>query len=263
MFTFMGLSLFAQAPEKMSYQAVIRQSNGELVVNKNVGIKISILKGTSAGTSVYTETHLPATNANGLVSLAIGTGSSQTGSFSAIDWESGPYFIKTETNTDGGTTYTITATTELLSVPYALYAKSSGNGIGDYAYIYNITGQTVPMGASIDFSNNGVTKGIAHSSGSPDITIVTTGTYEISFQISAIEPNQFALYLNGSILAGTLYGSAAGTQQNSGMGIITASAGDVLSLRNHSSASAVTLQSFAGGFMQNVNASVKILRLGN
>ena len=262
-FMFIGLSLFAQAPEKMSYQAVIRKTNGDLVISKNVGIKISILQGTSTGTAVYTETHTPTTNANGLVSLAIGRGITQTGSFSTINWGSGPYFIKTETDTNGGTTYMITGTTELLSVPYALYAKSSGNGIGDYAYIYNTTSQTVAIGASVVFSNNGVTKGITHIQGSSNIIIGTAGTYEISFHLSAIEPNQFALYQNGVIVEGTLYGSAAGTQQNTGMSIITASAGDVLTLTNHSSPSATTLQPFAGGTQTNVNASIKILNLGN
>jgi len=128
-FFFTG-SLFAQAPEKMSYQAVVRDGSNELVINQSVGMQISILQGTVSGTSVYTETQTPTTNSNGLVSLEIGSGTSVSGTFSAIDWSAGPYFIKTETDPNGGINYTITGTSQLMSVPYALYAKRSGNGEG-------------------------------------------------------------------------------------------------------------------------------------
>lgn len=120
--------VFGQSPEKMSFQAVIRNSNNNLVVNSSVGMKISILQGSSTGTEVYSETHSATTNANGLVSVEIGGGSNPVGSISTINWSSGPYFIKTETDPAGGTSYSITSTTQFLSVPFALYAKSSGNG---------------------------------------------------------------------------------------------------------------------------------------
>lgn len=110
-------------PQKMSYQAVVRNSSNELVINQSVGIKISILQYTATGTVVYAETQTPTTNANGLISIAIGTGAVVTGVFSTIDWSAGPYFIKTEIDPSGGMAYSITATSELLSVPYALYAN--------------------------------------------------------------------------------------------------------------------------------------------
>jgi hypothetical protein len=121
-----ALGVFAQAPQKMSYQSVVRNTSGALVVNKSVGIKISILQGTPAGTVVYQEIFNPnpQTNANGLVSLEIGGGVPTIGTFSSIDWASGPYFLKTETDPAGGTSYTISGTSQLLSVPYALKAKS-------------------------------------------------------------------------------------------------------------------------------------------
>jgi len=118
-------SVFAQSPEKMSYQAVIRNSSQALVTNAKVGMKISILQDSESGTAVYAETHTPTTNVNGLVSIEIGTGTVVSGSFSAINWAKGLYFIKTETDPTGGTNYTITGTSQLLSVPYALFAKTA------------------------------------------------------------------------------------------------------------------------------------------
>ena len=133
------ISLFAQAPQKMSYQAVIRDTNGNLVTNHAVGMKISILQGSPTGSTVFQELYNPnpQTNANGLVSIEIGTGIPVTGTFSGIDWSIGPYFLKTETDPSGGSSYTISGTSQLLSVPYALYAKTAANGFsGNY---YDLT----------------------------------------------------------------------------------------------------------------------------
>ena len=119
------LSLFAQAPQKMSYQAVIRNSSNALVTSSPVGMQLSILQGSATGTPVYIETQTSTTNANGLVTVEIGGGTPVTGTFAGIDWSTGTYFIKTETDPTGGTSYTITGTSQLLSVPYAIYAKTS------------------------------------------------------------------------------------------------------------------------------------------
>lgn len=124
----MTASVFAQAPEKMSYQAVVIDGNNNLVSSTSVGMQISILQGSASGTAVYVETQTPTSNANGLVSLEIGSGTVVSGTFASIDWANGPYFIKTETDPTGGTNYTITGTSQLLSVPYALYAENAGNG---------------------------------------------------------------------------------------------------------------------------------------
>ena len=123
----MTASVFAQAPEKMSYQAVIRNSSNALVASSKVGMKISFLQKTDTGTVVYVETQTPTTNVSGLVSIEIGSGAVVSGNFTNINWANGPYFIKTETDPSGGTSYTITGTSQLLSVPYALYAKTAGN----------------------------------------------------------------------------------------------------------------------------------------
>lgn len=123
-------NVFAQAPQKMSYQAVIRNSSNALVSSTAVGMRISILQATTTGTAVYVETQTPTTNANGLVSLEIGAGTAVTGTFAGIDWSAGPYYIKTETDPAGGTSYSITGTSQLLSVPYALSAAGIANPTG-------------------------------------------------------------------------------------------------------------------------------------
>lgn len=116
---------FSQAPQRMSYQAVVRNVNGNLVTSANVGVRISILKGTSEGLAVYSETHSTGTNANGLVTLQIGGGDVVSGDFANIDWSDGPYFVKVETDPEGGTNYSISGVSQFLSVPYALYAAQT------------------------------------------------------------------------------------------------------------------------------------------
>ena len=119
---FIGTSAFAQVPEKVSYQAVIRDAEGTLITNKEQSINLSVLQGNESGLEIYTETHFTETNANGLVSLEIGSGVAIGDQFGSIDWKNGPYFIKTETTVDGATLISIS---ELLSVPYALHAKDA------------------------------------------------------------------------------------------------------------------------------------------
>ena len=126
--------IFGQAPQKMSYQAVVRDAGNVLVANRAVGMRISILKGSPGGIEVYTETQIPVTNTNGLVSIEIGGAIG----FDAILWSDDAYFIKTETDPTGGTSYTITGISQLLSVPYALHAKTAENGFsGSYPDLTN------------------------------------------------------------------------------------------------------------------------------
>ena len=115
----------AQPPQLMSYQAVIRNGNNQLVANAPAGMRVSILQGSASGIAVYTETHNANTNAQGLATLAIGGGTAQSGTFAGINWANGPYFLKVETDPSGGNNYSITATSQLLSVPYAQHAATA------------------------------------------------------------------------------------------------------------------------------------------
>ena len=152
----MTSSLFAQAPNKMSYQAVIRNNTNALVANQAVGMRISILQTLPSGTAVYVETQTPTTNTNGLASIEIGGGTIVSGNFASINWANGPYFVKTETDPNGGTSYNITGTSQLLSVPYALYAENCG-GLG------NIVTPTLTTNAVTGITSNSATFGGAIS----------------------------------------------------------------------------------------------------
>ena len=116
----------AQSPNKFSYQAIIRAIGGQALTNQSIGMRLSILQGSDNGTAVYVETHTANTNTQGLVTLQIGGGTIQSGSIAQIDWANGPYFVKTETDPEGGSAYAISGTSPLLSVPYSLF---SANGM--------------------------------------------------------------------------------------------------------------------------------------
>ena len=125
----LSASLYGQSPQSFSYQAIVRGANNVLVSNKQVGLKISLLQGSENGNPAYVETHSPIANENGLVSIVIGSGTKVNGTFASIDWSKGPYFIKTETDPSGGTSYSLTTMSQLMSVPYALFAANSQPGL--------------------------------------------------------------------------------------------------------------------------------------
>jgi uncharacterized protein (TIGR02145 family) len=179
----------AQSPQKMSYQAVIRNSSDALVTYTSVGMKISILQGSSTGTVVYTETQNPTTNTNGLVSIEIGGGAG----FSTIDWANDIYFIKTETDPTGGTNYAIAGTSQLMSVPYALHAKTAET-ITETDPIY--TASQAANITSTDITNLS------------NLTGVNTGDQDIS----GIATNASAIALNTDKVGVTL-GTTAGQMQ--------------------------------------------------
>jgi hypothetical protein len=168
-------NVFANIPEKISYQAVIRDKDGSLITKTVVSVRVSILQFIEIGSPIYVENHVLTTNKNGLISLEIGKGTSE-GDFSSINWANGPYFIKTDIDPKGATNFTISATSQLLSVPYALHSKTadslaggingsetkikagtnvivSGKGTTENPYIVNSTIQTYAVG---DYAQGGV-----------------------------------------------------------------------------------------------------------
>lgn len=140
----MSVVAMAQAPQKMTYQAVVRDNNGQLVSNGNVGVRITIVRGSETGAEVYSQTETVRTNDNGLFTTMIGG----TG-FDAIDWGNGPYYLKSEVDPDGGTNYILITTQQMVSVPYALHAGTVDNIVGGV----NIT-ETDPVFSAWDKDYN-------------------------------------------------------------------------------------------------------------
>jgi uncharacterized protein (TIGR02145 family) len=123
---FLPVFLLCQVPEKMNYQAVLRDSDGSLLINRQIKIRFSIIASNTEGSAVYQEIQQPITSSNGLISVEIGAGETSD-SFTTINWSDGPYFIKTEINTNNNSGYSLTLISELLSVPYAFHAKTANN----------------------------------------------------------------------------------------------------------------------------------------
>lgn len=139
---FLGVAVFAQTPQSFRYQAVARDNSGAVLANKTVSFRMSILGGSVAGTTVYSETHTgKATNAFGLVELEIGKGTPVTGTFSVINWGNNSYFVKVEMDPSGGSAYQTLSTSQLLSVPYALHAKTveTGDNWGTQNVVTDVT----------------------------------------------------------------------------------------------------------------------------
>ena len=147
LFLVIDYQVFAQAPESMNYQAVIRDGSGNVLSSQAVGLQIKILQSSSTGTAVYQETFSPTTNAYGSIAIQIGSGTVVSGTFSSIDWGVNSYFVETAVDIDGtanGTSYVVISTTQLMSVPYALYAKSSDAWISNANT--NFTNKKVSVG---------------------------------------------------------------------------------------------------------------------
>lgn len=148
----------AQAPHSLNYQSVVRNSIGEIEMNKLVSFRISILKGSATGSMVYSETHKKVTNEFGLVTLEVGNGTVVSGVFNNIDWGSDIYFLKTEFDINGGTSFSFMGTSQLLYVPYAIYAEKAGNAEDDHDKDSINELQTITkVGNNITLSQNGGT----------------------------------------------------------------------------------------------------------
>ncbi len=157
------LSAFAQSPELMSYQAVVRDAANKLVSNGPIGMSISILQGSATGMIVYMETHTTMTNDNGLVGLEIGAGTPSIGNFANIDWSAGPYFLKTDTDPTGGTNYTISGTSQFASVPYSMHSTSADHAATADLSTYAIDAQDAAHADYADTATYALEAGFAYS----------------------------------------------------------------------------------------------------
>lgn len=131
-----SLTSMAQSPQAFKYQAVVRDAGNTVLNNQAVGLQLTIQQGAVGGTAVYTETFSVTTNQYGLVNIEIGTGTT-TDDFSTVDWANGPYYMETAIDVTGGTSYSTMGTSQLLSVPYALYAANGGKWEESGTDIYN------------------------------------------------------------------------------------------------------------------------------
>jgi hypothetical protein len=127
----LSLSSFGQSPEGFKYQAIVRDAGNLILNNQAVGMQMTIQQGSIGGPTVYQETFAPTTNGYGLVNLEIGSGTVVSGTFATIDWSAGPYFMETAVDVTGGTSYVVMGTSQLMSVPYALHAKTAETSIID------------------------------------------------------------------------------------------------------------------------------------
>ncbi len=182
--------VFSQAPEIMNYQAVIRDSGGDLVTNSDIGVRIQILQTSEFGSAVYVETHSAASNSNGLITLKIGAGNIITGAFADIDWSDGPYFIKIETDVSGGTSYSVTGVSQILSVPYAFAARTAESITGTINETQNLADVLVQG----NDANGSQIKNIADPTDEQDVTSKEYVDYFL--RILGIMPNNYAGIIN-------------------------------------------------------------------
>ena len=158
-----AVAIFSQSPQAFKYQAVVRDNNGNLITNQTISLRFSIHTGTAGGTIVYQETQTATTNEFGLAVVSVGTGNTTIGSFSLIDWSYGNKYLETEIDPLGGNDYTSMGTSQMESVPYALYSARSEDAVWD------VSGNSI-------FYNNG-NAGIGTSSPATTLHIAGPGIY--------------------------------------------------------------------------------------
>ena len=169
--------IYSQSPNNFTYQSVVRDASGKLMSNKEISFRIAILKSSQNGSSVYSEEHSVTTNTNGLATMVIGKGLSAD-EMDTIDWSDGPYYLKVEVDPEGGFNFIAEDTTQLLSVPYALYSNSSGSTLTitgqDYLTINNnqITVNKVDLTDDVE-GILPVEKGGTGSSTAPMVGVIT------------------------------------------------------------------------------------------
>jgi hypothetical protein len=196
------LTISAQAPQGFNYQATVRNNAGALMINKNVTFKFNVMKDTPTSVPVFSETHYVPTDDLGAVNLVIGKGTATTGTFTTIDWGTGTYYLGIELNTGNG--FVAMGTSQLLSVPYALYASNSGNGtsIGTISNTSNPKGATITSGV-LSLTPADATNGGILTTGNQ--TIAGAKTFSSDITINGIIGGRG----NGNIETNTTFGNQA------------------------------------------------------
>jgi len=213
---------FSQAPEAINYQAIVRDGAGLVLPNQSVGIQISILQGSATGTTVYQETFTPTTNTFGLVNMQIGTGAVQTGAFNTIDWGNGPFFIETAVDVTGGSNYVTISTTQFMSVPYALHAKTV-----DTTYLNNAINTISTDNQNITGSSiNGMDLIIGIENGTSDtvdLSSLTDADADSTNEIQTLSLSNDTLYLSdgNGVYLGNLSGSASSSNNHGYINLIS------------------------------------------
>jgi hypothetical protein len=177
----LGLPAMAQSPQQFKFQAVARNAEGNPYASEQLGVRISILRGSATGFVDYSERHLVATSPFGVFDLAIGAGVPLSGDMEDIDWGSNAYYIKVDIDPAGGTSYLTLGTSQLLSVPYALYARESGSGGGGdptsqlQNLIYNPDTQTLTItqgnSVSLNIPTGGATQILSFDPSTNELSI--------------------------------------------------------------------------------------------
>ena len=214
-FQFFLICLSAQTPQAIKYQAVARDNSGNLVANQNIGFRISILQGSPTGPSVFSETHNVASNTYGLVNFEIGAGSPVSGSMVTINWGASTFYVKMEMDVTGGSNYLFMGTSQLLSVPYALFAEKANSVVNGVAGptgptgasgangLNGATGPTGPTGSgggggtldlAYDFGGPGLGRAITTDAGA--VQINNSGTNTIGLEVNSAVNNSTAVLAN-------------------------------------------------------------------
>lgn len=237
------MGLYAQqAPQAFNYQAVARQASGSPIANGSIGVKLSVLDGSATGAVEYSETQAATTNNMGLFNLAIGQGTALVGTFANINWGSSAKYLKVEMDPTGGTNYTLTGTSPLLSVPYALYAEktliTAGNGIG-------VSGNTVTNTGDLSNTNELQTLSVSGS------------TLSISNGNSVVLPGGGGAYTagNGINVTGTIISNTGDLSATNELQTLSL-AGSTLSITNGNSIVLPTGTSYTSGTGINIAGTV-------
>jgi len=145
---FVGLALFAQVPQALTFQGIAMDGNNEVLVNQNISLKTSIIVSNPSGVTAYSETHNTSSSDKGHFRILIGTGNNQTQDFKSIRWEENRHYVKVEMDVIGGEDYKHISTAELLAVPYTLAAETALDGVKGFDGPQGPTGPDGPAGVA-------------------------------------------------------------------------------------------------------------------